>query len=116
MTPDGHLWLLFNSQFEDAKLVWFDLAGNLLEVDDTPYAEGWPAALDSKSIFYLCGYLELGGPECRALTAQSASPRWQLKLPKANGIVNGSALVAGRLYLTTTGGHLFVMKDLAATQ
>ncbi|MEP7356387.1 MAG: hypothetical protein ABI847_04055, partial [Anaerolineales bacterium] len=114
VTADGKVWLLFNSQFEDAKVVWFDLAGQSLGVDNTPYGGGFPAALDSNGVFYLCGFVELQGPECRAVTAQGGNPRWALHPAKPNGLINGAALVGGRLYLTTFGGDLYVFADLEA--
>jgi peptide/nickel transport system permease protein len=116
VTADGKLWLLFNSQFENAKIVWFDLAGQVLGIVDTPYAFGHAAGIDSNSVFYLCGYVELQGPECRAVSSQGGSARWQLHPAKPHGFINGSALVGGRLYLTTTGGDLFVFADLEAAQ
>ena len=85
-----------------------------MAVDETPYAGGYPAAIDSNSIFYNCGYVEIEGPECRALTSQGGNPRWRLHPPKPHGLINGSALVGGRLYLTTTGGDLYVFADLEA--
>ncbi len=112
VTADEKVWLFFSSQFENAKIVWFDLAGQLLGVNDTPYTAGYAAAIGSSAVFYVCGVVKRADSECRAVTSEGGSPRWQLSPTQPRGVINGSALVGGRLYLTTTGGELYVFADV----
>jgi hypothetical protein len=111
VTPEQRLWLLFNSNFEFPKLVWYDLDGALREHVDLPYSPAWLAAVDQDSNIVICGLLQGEGAECRALARESREPLWRLPLGEDGFIVNGAALVPGRLYVTSLEGVLYAIGE-----
>jgi outer membrane protein assembly factor BamB len=109
ISPDQQVWMLFNSPFEHAKLVWFDMSGNLRQAVDTPFSFGWLVSTDGDSNFYLCGLVDQEGFQCRGMAPGATAPLWKLPLPAVQGAIDGGALVPGRLYVTTTGGDLYAI-------
>jgi hypothetical protein len=115
VTPEQHLWLLFNSNFEFPKLVWYGLDGSLREYVDLPYFQAWLAGIDQDTNLIVCGIQDNVGLECRSLARERRDPLWKLTLPDGAGI-NGAALVPGRLYLTTYDGMLLALEDGGAAR
>lgn len=118
ITPQQRLWVLFASDFEFAKMIWLDLAGEVRGVVEYPYRPSWIAALDGDSTIYMCGNVttsEFGSApgsalECRATPAEEREPLWKLTLEQG-AIVNGGALTPGRLYVTTVDGILYAIES-----
>ena len=106
--------MFFNSDFEFPRLVWYGLDGVLGEYVDLPYSPAWFAAIDQDSNIVACGLIRGEGAECRALARESRQTLWQLPLGEDGFVVNGAALVPGRLYVTTIDGVLYALGDGAA--
>lgn len=111
VTAEQRLWLLFNSNFEFPKLVWYGLDGTLREYVDLPYFPAWLAAVDQDSNIVLCGLVDRRGAECRALARESREPLWRVPLGEGGHVVNGAALVPGWLYVTTSDGVLYALGE-----
>ena len=116
VTPEQRVWLLFNSNYEFPKLVWYDLDGTLREYVDLAYRPAWLAAMDQDSGLVICGMLASVGLECRALARERRDALWRLTLEEGGFGVNGAALVPGRLYVTTFDGILYALGSAGAAQ
>jgi outer membrane protein assembly factor BamB len=111
-TPDGRGWVLYESNFEFARLLWLDRNGEAQSPIDFPYRPARLIAFDQSNTTYMCGFLEAepGGMHCRANKLGSGTPVWEVELGGAS-IPNGGAVVPGRLYVTTVNGVLYSIGD-----
>ena len=66
--------------------------------------------MDQDSTMVICGLVEGQGAECRALARERREPLWRLPLGQDDFVVNGAALVPGRLYVTTADGVLYAIE------
>jgi peptide/nickel transport system permease protein len=107
VSPSGHIWILYASQFEYARVVWTDPSGQSPQISDFPYRPGFLIGIDSSGVGYVCGMLRPREPyECRAVQLNSALVLWKASVETRDPILGG-ALADGRLYITTLDGHLY---------
>ncbi len=111
VTNDGFVWLAFNSGFQDTRIVWVDLKGNVLGTVILPQRESRIIGVDNNATLYICGQPRGLGASCAAYERGAEEPKWELVLAKTGGIPNGGALLPGRIYVTTQSGQLFALGD-----
>jgi hypothetical protein len=111
VTSDGFVWMNFTSGFQDARIVWADLKGNVLGQVIFPQRPTRVIGVDGESNIYLCGANRQRGAECVAYQRGTEEPAWSLALGARSGQPVGGALLPGRLYVTTAAGLLFALGD-----
>ncbi|MGH2524186.1 MAG: hypothetical protein ACRDH2_16890, partial [Anaerolineales bacterium] len=112
MTPDGRIWVYYESGFEFAKLVWLDGSGQFLASLDYPYRGAVRLiGIDGQGTAYVCGLQEREGGECRANKPSGGAPVWRLGLEQGGVFPVGGALAAGRLYVALGEGRLYALAD-----
>jgi peptide/nickel transport system permease protein len=110
VTGDRLIWLLYVSDFEDARLVLLGMDGAVQGFFRFPHRQSRIVATDGDSVAYACGYHRGSGAECLAFEAGGEQPVWQLPLDRGRA-VNGGALAPGRLYVTTDAGVLYAIGE-----
>jgi ABC-type dipeptide/oligopeptide/nickel transport system permease subunit/outer membrane protein assembly factor BamB len=120
IVPDGRIWVLYSSDFEFAKLLWLGQNGEAQAPTDYPFRPSRMIAVDEAATAYVCGHpmeptqspfsRTVGGVECRAHKPGAGEPVWDVAL-EGGAFPVGGALVAGRLYVTTSDGVLFAIGD-----
>lgn len=109
VTRDQIVWMIAWNPFQDARLFWLDFAANkMLGSIIYPHRPSRLIAIDSENNTYTCGLNLHAGPECLAHKLGEENPLWSLPVV---GEPNGGALVAGRLYVTTTSGSLYAIGE-----
>lgn len=111
VTNQQFVWLMFNTGFQDERIVWADLKGQVLGTVSIPHRSGRVIGVDGNSTLYTCGPGRAREVECLAYEIGEEEPRWQLSLDKGIGIPNGGALVPGRLYVTLDAGVLYAIGE-----
>jgi hypothetical protein len=111
VTSDGFVWMNFTSGFQDARIVWADLKGNVLGQALFPQRPSRVIGVDGSSNIYLCGSNRQRGAECVAYSRGADEPSWSLELARKGDVPIGGALLPGRLYVTTAGGVLYALGD-----
>jgi ABC-type dipeptide/oligopeptide/nickel transport system permease subunit/sugar lactone lactonase YvrE len=112
LTPDGRIWVLFASQFEFAKLLWLDQGGEVAASLDYPYRMARMIGVDQDGATYMCGLQASASAAlaCQANRPSPGEPLWEVEFERG-ALPVGGALVAARLYLTTSDGLLFAIGD-----
>ena len=111
VTRDGFVWLMFSTGFQDTRIVWADLKGNVLGQVIFPQRPSRVFGVDRDSTLYVCGMARTLGAMCIALETGSEDPKWEVSFDRESGPLVGGALVAGRLYVTTERGSLYAVGD-----
>lgn len=111
VTNDGFVWLAFNSGFQDTRIVWVDLKGNVLGTVIMPQRESRIIGVDNNSTLFVCGQDRSIGTNCAAYDRGAEDPKWRVVVDKSAGLPNGGALLSGKLYVTTDSGKLYAIGD-----
>ena len=109
VTRDGFVWLAFITGFQDTRIVWADLRGNVLGQIAVPQRMGRIIGVDAGAIIYVCGLKRAGGLGCFAYPRGLADPAWELALDRGNAAPTGGALLPGRLYVVRDQGSLYAI-------
>jgi peptide/nickel transport system permease protein len=118
LTREQVVWLFYTNPYDATRIVWLDTSGRVLSVVRYPMGRGYMIGVDPDAITYVCGgksprYNPL--PVCLAFAPDTEEPLWLLSLEKGE-LVEGGALVPGRLYVTLRGteeGFLYAIGDAA---
>jgi peptide/nickel transport system permease protein len=116
-TRNGNLWLFYNALYGGTQLVWLDPSGKTLGISSSPLTlNSQMVAVDGGNTAYLCGMTAHGETawqlRCQAFAEGSEEPTWDMLLDEQMQDLLGSALVPGRLYLTTSAGALYALGDV----
>ncbi|MBL8096482.1 MAG: ABC transporter permease subunit [Anaerolineales bacterium] len=110
VSPSGRVWLYYGGQFNTARLVWADAGGTTPIVIDAPTIGLELLGLDGRDNSFWCGGDAQGVASSRvACQAYAGDGRilWRQELPSGTrGSTLGGAVIAGRLFVATTSGHL----------
>ena len=110
ITGDRLIWLLYVSDFDDARLVLLGMDGTVQGFFRFPHRQSRIVATDRDSVTYACGHRRGGGAECLAFKPGVEDPLWRLSFDHGRA-VSGGALVRVRLYVTTDAGVLYAIGE-----
>ncbi len=106
---DQTVWVSFETTSEDARLLWLDQEGEMIETARFPYRPGVLIGMDEAYNFYMCGSTR-SGSECSMVARGQPSATWSLQLEDSSA-VTGGAIVSGRLYVATEEGVFYAIGD-----
>lgn len=104
---DGSMWLHYNSEYEDATLLWLDNEGNMINNARIAYRPSTFGGMDEDFVSYICGSRR-GKVECVAIDKGQKTPKWNLPLEDGSTI-SGLALIPERLYVSTQEGFFYAI-------
>ncbi|OGO40987.1 MAG: hypothetical protein A2W36_03240 [Chloroflexi bacterium RBG_16_58_14] len=113
-SQDQKIWLFYSWQYGGTTLIWLEPAGEVIGISSLPLSNNSIlASIDSQNTAYVCGQEPDTGnqppPKCMAYRRGSAQPEWEIALEGSMTEVSAAALAAGRLYVVTKDGFLFVI-------
>jgi outer membrane protein assembly factor BamB len=116
VTRNGNIWLFYSVLYGGTSLYWLEPDGVSLGASPTPlFGNSVLVAVDANNTAVICGQTAYYGDLqllCQAYVQGSPEPAWQLVLAEnQERRVIGSALIPGRLYVTTSQGELFAVGD-----
>jgi outer membrane protein assembly factor BamB len=111
VTNDGFVWLAFITGFQDTRIVWVDLKGNVLGTVIMPQRGSRIIGVDSNSTLYLCGPERGRVPKCAAYGKGQDEPTWEVELDNSAVAITGGALVPGRIYVAAGNGQLYAIGE-----
>lgn len=110
--PDGTAWLLYSSPGGTTNLVWVTLDDQLVGTASYSLSRGrWIGTRQDRTT-YVCGGRPFNDEyaECAALVPDVQDPLWKLSLGD-HGLVQGGLWLNGKLYVATSGGMLFAIRE-----
>ena len=116
LTQQQLMWLFFGNEFQDSRIIWMEPSGKVTGAALVGHRPARIIAVDRDATIYECGMHFGAGVECAALPVNAGEPMWTLSLAGASrfgGLVQGGALVEGRLYVTLAEGRLYAIENRA---